>query len=667
MSSLIPSGFEDLCKASERINGEINIMGRVTDHLSPTPSRGFDLMSTFSITDASYDAHSEGLKIRFFKPSEGEHPQIRSTGDVVLLRKIKIKEWKNIAMGLSSTATSWIVFPAAEIPVKAPQNRLMIKHIKLPKTDEPSHSEMLYAIELCNLRDRKMDISSGIPISSTETLSTWTAPSTGGSTDAPASSSKPSGRLSYSGRDKFSLIKDLHISSFYDIVGQVVKIFPNHGRLELYITDYTANNMLYRHMWGEEDNDNSNEYDYNYGTSTTSKSKKWPGPYGQMTLMVTLWPPHSYFAQSKVSDWNFVLLQNVHIKQDQDCKMEGALHEDRFWPNKVQISVLSDHSDERVKNVLRRKLEYNAKFNAQSSSFVSEARRQKQNEGQGEKSRSKGAARRKRKLEKERQAAAASEEVPSKKQKKKQNPHKTRIPSDSPRPLAKPTPKLPHTDLNKNVHCSHHTIPTTPLASILSLESTHQTTTPSGVTHTLPFQNLKTRTTVRVVDFFPRDIADFAVRSRQRSEFDALSDYEGSESDSESGESDSGNDDTDDENGEREHRIKRGKEAGNGDGERGQRASEDAEESDEEQQWEWRFALILEDAESPPPAKKGEEKARITAYVAQQEGDFLLKEDAVKYVFLFSFFPLPSLSEPYPLFSPIYQKEIPIPIPPAPS
>ena len=666
MSSSIPPSFEDLFTTSNRTNGEINIMGRVTDYLPPTPSRGSDLMSTFSITDASHGAHSEGLKIRFFKSSEAEHPQIRGTGDVVLLRKIKIKEWKNIAMGLSSTATSWIVFPAAEIPVKAPQNRLMIKHIKLPKTGGPSHSEMLYAIELCNLRDRKMDISSAIPISSTETPSTWTAPSTESSAGAPASSSKTSGRLSYSGRDKFSLIKDLHLSSFYDIVGQVVKIYSNHGRLELYITDYTANNMLYRHMWGEEDHDNSNEYDYNYGTSSTSKSKKWPGPYGQMTLMVTLWPPHSYFAQNKVSDWNFVLLENVHIKQDKDGKMEGALHEDRFWPNKVQISVLSDHSDERVKNVLRRKLEYNAKFNAQSSSFVSEARKQKQNEGQGEKTLSKSAARRKRKLEK--QAAAASEEVSSKKQKNNKNPRKNRMPSDSPPRLAKPMPKPPQTDLNKNVHCSHHNIPTTPLASILSLESTHQTTTPNGVTHTLPFQNLKTRTTVRVVDFFPPNIADFAVRSRRRSEFDALSDYEGSESDSESGETDSGNDDKDDEDSERKSRRKRGKEAKNEDGERGQQASGDSEHIDEEQQWEWRFALILEDAESPPPAKKGEEKARITAYVAQQEGDFLLKEDAVKYV-------VPSFSLPFAhffrtlsrVFSPIYQGKLPILMPPAPS
>lgn len=629
MSSSIPHGFEDLYQASNRINGEVNIMGRVTDHLSPTPSRGTDLMSTFSIADASHSTQSEeGLKIRFFKPSEGEHPQIRGSGDVVLLRKVKIKGWKNVAMGISHFDTSWVVFPAAEIPVKAPQNRLMIKHIKSPNTAEPSHSEMLYAIELCNLGDRTMDIPSGIPISSTETPSTWTASSAGGPIDASASSSKTNGRSSY-GRDKFSLVKDLHVNSFYDIVGQVVKMYSNFGRLELYVTDYTANNMLFGYAWGQDDEGNSKENDYNYGSTSAPKSKKWPGPYGQMTLMVTLWPPHSSFAQSKVNDWDFVLLQNVHVKQDRDGKMEGALHEDRFWPNKIQISVLRDHSDERVKNVLRRKLEYTEKFNAQSETLIREARKQNQTDVQGEKPLSKSAARRKRKLEREKQQAAATkEETSSKKQKKNQNPPKSNIPPDSPPPLPKAVPKATRTDLNKNVHCSHHTIPTTPLASILSLEPTHQTTTPNDVTYTLPFQNLKTRTTVRVVDFFPPDIADFAIRSRPKSEFDALSDYEGG--------SDSASESTD---------------SANHDPEPGARKRTRTSASEPEN-WEWRFALVLEDAESAPQAaKKEEQKARITAYVAGLDGDFLLKEDAVECVcslFLLPLFPPQS----YPIFSP---------------
>ena len=50
-------------------------------------------------------------------------------------------------------------------------------------------------------------------------------------------------------------------------------------------------------------------------------------------------------------------------------------------------------------------------------------------------------------------------------------------------------------------------------------------------------------------------------------------------------------------------------------------------EEGQEKRWEWRFALVLEDADEPRPAK-GEQRPRMTVYVAQQDGDFLLKEDA---------------------------------------
>lgn len=626
MAPALPPGFEDLYTASNRTDGEVNIMGRVTHHLVPSPSRGRDLMSTFAIADATHGGdYGEGLKVRFFQPSESEHPQVRGTGDVVLLRRLKITVFKGVVMGLSCFATSWVVFSAAEIPEKAPPNRLMIKSMKLARTAEPTHSEMMYAIELCNLRDRKMDTSSGVPVSSNGTLSTLTAPSAT-SSEVPTSSAKSGGRLSYGGRDKFSLVKDLRLNSFYDVVGQVVKTYSNYGRLEMYVTDYTSNNMLYRYEWDRDDKENHDDYNGYY--SSISRSKKWPGPYGQMTLMVALWPPHSEFAQRNINQWDFVLLQNVHVKQDRDCKMEGALHEDRFYPTKIQISVLKDNGDERVKDVLRRKREYTEKFKTQSEAFVKQARWQKEHEDQAKKPLSRQAARSKRKREK--QAAAAvqeSEQAPSKKQKKKnKKPLEEASPPSSPLPLDN-APHLKHvlkstrTDLNKNVHSSHHTIPTTRLSTILSRDPTHQSTTPSGITHTLPFQNLKTRATVRVVDFFPPNIADFAIRSRKASEFDVLSDYEGSDSDSDS-DSDAEGRDPRPPDSDYEEAASRKERGSKGEDKEGKERAEE-----EEQKWEWRFALVLEDADSPTLAKR-EERARMTVYVAEQDGDFLLKEDA---------------------------------------
>lgn len=102
----------------------------------------------------------------------------------------------------------------------------------------------------------------------------------------------------------------------------------------------------------------------------------------------------------------------------------------------------------------------------------------------------------------------------------------------------------------------------------------------------LPFQNIKCRITVRIIDFFPQDLADFAVRCRRKSEFDVLSENEE-------------NDTTDDQS----------------DGL-----------DKEERGWEWRFGLVLEDA----MGSKNEKRDTMTVYVADKDAEFLLKLTAEK-------------------------------------
>lgn len=164
---------------------------------------------------------------------------------------------------------------------------------------------------------------------------------------------------------------------------------------------------------------------------------------------------------------------------------------------------------------------------------------------------------------------------------------------------------------NHLVRCSNLTIPVRGLSSILSL-STHQNTSPSGITYTLPFQNIKSRTTVRIADFFPTELAQFAVRLPKPSEFDALSDHEPSDTDT----------------GTSSHISPRG-----------------SEEDEDERRWEWRFGLVLEDA-SEEKVVKGEERARMEVYVAEQDAEFLLKLDAEEYVY--RLLPPPHTTARYP-------------------
>ena len=148
---------------------------------------------------------------------------------------------------------------------------------------------------------------------------------------------------------------------------------------------------------------------------------------------------------------------------------------------------------------------------------------------------------------------------------------------------------LGDTDAFVLVNCSNHLIATRPLSSIISLHR-YENTTPDGTSYTLPFQNINSRATVQVVDFFPPELVDFATQCPKSSEFDVLSDADDSQQESESEDNSS---DTD-------HRA------------------------DIEKRWEWRFLLKLQDARGP----KNEEKATVNVYVAGQDAECLLKLDA---------------------------------------
>ena len=134
------------------------------------------------------------------------------------------------------------------------------------------------------------------------------------------------------------------------------------------------------------------------------------------------------------------------------------------------------------------------------------------------------------------------------------------------------------------------------MSSIVSLEK-HANTPPKGAPYTLPFQNINSRATVRVIDFFPPNLVDFAVPRPRASEYAVLSEDDRSES----GSNQSSND------------------------------TDDRSEA-EDRQWEWRFGLVLEDALS----SKHQERATIKVYVAGQDGDGLLNLEAEESVSFFT-------------------------------
>ena len=386
MSSSIPHGFVQINAALSRLNAEVNLMAVVTDFLPPCVSRGTDWMSSFSIVDSSYAGIcDDGLKVRFFRPEAGQMPAIRGTGDVILLRGIKIKEWSGMTIGLSTRGTSWVVFPADSIPTKAPVSPPQLKNVREARSLAPTISEMQYAISLCNSRDR----------------STFTAPSlppiksTGGPTplDIPSTAKW---------KDKFSLVKDVQVQSFYDLVGQVIKLYPSNGRSELYFTDYTGATLLWNYPEPDDGYGSGREGDeYNYVAGSPAK-QKWNGPYGKLTLTVTLWGNNACFSQQHVKENDFVHLRNVHIKWSKDGKVEGVLHSDRRNPDRIDVTVLKDYEDEdRVKDVLRRKRDYWKKRNNRIENAAHQIKALKRKAEEDEKPLSKNQIRKRRKHERQ--------------------------------------------------------------------------------------------------------------------------------------------------------------------------------------------------------------------------------------------------------------------------
>ena len=400
MASSIPTGFIDLYTASTKSQREanimVNIMGIVTDVLPPIKSRGPDWQFSFSLADSTLGGIDNGFKVRFFKSLESEMPQIQGIGDVMILRNLKIMQWSGMTVGISSRNTSWTCFPASSIP-KVMSKNLSINHLKHAHAPLPSESEMAYVVSL-----RGFGEGNSIAAPSSTIPTSTTIP------NAPTQSST----VVSARREKFALIKDIQVDNFYDLVGQVVKLFPNNGRVELYITDYTTNSLLYNYVWDappETALDGRDGDEFNYAPKS-SGTKKWIGPYGKQTLTITLWPPHSEFAEANVEGMNFVYLRNVRIKFSKDGKIEGSLHTDNRNPDRIDVQIIKRHEDdERVKNVLRRKLEYSKKFQLQSQQFINEARGLKRKEE--DRSLSRGQKSRKRRRQKAQEKEDERDEI----------------------------------------------------------------------------------------------------------------------------------------------------------------------------------------------------------------------------------------------------------------
>lgn len=380
MAASLPPGCVAIYTAKGGKPGECSVMGVVVDALPPKRSGGTSFVSTFTLKDCDFDTESWlGLKVRCFNDHESSllRPDL---GDVVLLRKMrvsrvsffpgcnvilqchcfssrvltepKMREFYGTVLGTipqSDQSVSWTMFRADP---RDPSGVAII-HTSGQRSP-PSDAEKASALSLFNhpntrtvdasLAPRRQSVGSVVP-SASVVQSAGTAasirPSTGRTT-------------------KFSLIRDLQYGKFADIVGQVVKTFYEDGRRYiLYVTDYTANGELFNYDLDDDTDGHGRDGDEFSYIARGPKSRKWPGPFGRMTIQITLWDPHAMYADEHVKEDDFVQLNNVQIKPGKNAMMEGALRTDRVNPDKILVSVIDvNDRDERAKEVVRRKIDY---------------------------------------------------------------------------------------------------------------------------------------------------------------------------------------------------------------------------------------------------------------------------------------------------------------------
>ncbi|KAI5209678.1 hypothetical protein E4T38_02358 [Aureobasidium subglaciale] len=349
----------------------VNLMGTVVDKLDPTKNeKTGDLQMTFTINDST-----RLLKARFF----GELPPIQSLGDIILIRNCKvlltaipilsgsdysgqvmfIRNTSEILIGNEKKTTSTFVFQPDNLPREEAymqsfyggQNLPYLRQVPQGSHTTPSKDEQMYAIGLMRL--------------SLPALVTAAASKATSLPDRPAASR--TGGPPKVKANKLRLIQSVGYDQYCDLVVEVVKKFPDsYGNMELYVTDYTSNNLLYDYP-APNDADAEDDYNrdgdiYEYVSNVTGKRKNWSGPSGRHTLKIDLRPPHAGFARDKVKEGDFVMLSNVRIKKSNAGKMEGNLWEDGRYPDKVCVHQLRNGSEE-LKTLRNRRENYWAHLN----------------------------------------------------------------------------------------------------------------------------------------------------------------------------------------------------------------------------------------------------------------------------------------------------------------
>ncbi|KAL2171012.1 hypothetical protein VTG60DRAFT_4027 [Thermothelomyces hinnuleus] len=545
----IPPSFVQIRPILDEVvspGGLVNVIGVVKDCRLPIPTNGNDHKCTITLYDLSTDEDNHDINFVVFRP-EADMPRV-TAGDVVVVTNVKVQRYRGDLSLITNRTTSIRVFTASKIPPWPQSAKIALAPASTRDTHAPTAAETAYVSHI----HRKID--------------KYSLP---GEHEFQARAEQ-----SLNVKQKFSLLKDAQEGKFCDLIVQVVRDpYDGLNALTLYVSDYTENPRFHPRAWeGLSDSGFGDGDPYGYTTGVADvPNKEWVGPYGRMSLQITCFEPHATFIREEVKAGQWVGLRNVQIKYGRDGRfLEGFLREERGSSSRrVNVDILdltnADTIDPNLKEAIRRCRDYHKKKRQQIKEI-------KAAEAAG--------------MKRKASLSSKKEDLPpnSKERRKQKRTEKEQ------RENEEVVNQEPHLGLNDHITCETHNAQYSTIESILEPVSYETTINNRTASFVVPFVCAKYRAIVRVVDFFPPSLEDFAC-SRQQTVYDILSDNE-ADSDCVSSASD---------------------EDGAVDGGR---------------IWEWRFALQLEDPAPSGHTKQAGRPPRIWVLVDNIEAQCLTGLDA---------------------------------------
>ncbi|KAL9471524.1 hypothetical protein ACSS6W_009465 [Trichoderma asperelloides] len=575
----LPSSFisiQDLLNHKRGVGNLVNVIGIVRDFKPPVATRGSDWKCEISLYDRyTEDGSLDSLTLNVFRPAnEMPNPGL---GDVIVLFQAKLQSHSDTLSLMTHWTTDIYLYSSSQIP-RPPEGAL--KALR-PQPRKTTHNPGQPIHEYVSVLYHSIDKSC--------------LPSEAEFQDIKAKS--------ITVNEKFKELKDIRVDTFVDVIVQLVRQpYDTGDRITLWISDFTENDSFFHFAWkgpvlaDKPADPYGHESVMPYGAGSGGE---WKGPFGKRSMQVTCFDPHTAFIREQgLSFGSWVMLRNLQIKYGRNgANLEGFLREDRGSSGlKINITQMdttdTESPDPRLKEAVRRKRDYQELKKTQMQQVFNASmagKKRKSDLAEMGSTPSNKSKRNRRKTK--RKSMGHDESVTSSAIVSTVSSSSNNNPSGNSPYFFSPLPfdfSLHQFSLTVSVKCEYENKIISTFEEILNPIYLKTKVNGQQAELQLPFVNLNYRADVRVVNFMPPDLRDFA-QPKKISEFDMLSDQEESDA--------------------------------NSDEDRESIADRAA-----VRQWEWRFFLELEDANAPKD-HRGKKKT-IWVAVNNSSAQCLLDLDA---------------------------------------